>query len=87
MAAVQRDTQRKPSVNVQQSSATQPHGSLQKESSDRATQSWSLDALRQAQRSDTDINTVIKFLEDGDERPSLEVVEPLSSVIVSFGHD
>ena len=64
---------------MEQSSVTRLQESPQGESSGESGQLWSLDALRQAQRSNPDIGKVIKFLEDGDERPPWEVVEPLSS--------
>jgi len=64
---------------MQQSSVNQLQDSAQEESSCETGQLWSLDALRQAQRSDPDIGTIVKLLESGDERPPWEVVEPLSS--------
>ena len=64
---------------MEHTSATQPEESPRGESSSKTGQPWSLDALRQAQRSDPDIGAIIKFLENSDERPPWEVVEPLSS--------
>ena len=64
---------------MQQSSVNQLQDSSQEESSCETGQLWSLDSLRQAQRSDHVIGIIVKFLESGDERPPWKVVEPLSS--------
>ena len=79
VAAVQSDTQQNSDVSVEQSSLTRTQESPQGELTGDTDQLWSLDALRQAQRSDPDIGKVVKFLEDSDERPPWQVVEPLSS--------
>jgi len=79
VAAVQRDTHHVSENSVQQSLVNQLQDSSQEKSSCETGQLWSLDALRQAQRSDPDIGSIVKLLESGDERPLWEVVEPLSS--------
>jgi len=79
MAAVQRDTHHVSEDSVRQSLVNQLRDSSHEESNCETRQLWSLDALRQAQRSDADIVTIVKLLESGDERPPWEVVEPLSS--------
>ena len=73
VAAVQRDTQQGPDVSAEPDPITQPQESPQEESTGKTGQ------LREAQRSDPDIGAVVKFLENSDERPPSQVVEPLSS--------